>query len=328
MVQQEPLLDGIDLTPELHGYVATSAKSLATVNLISHRQDPILACWQYGLGRSVAFTSDPATSWTSAWNRWDQAERLWSQIGHYLTQDTAPAHFRTTATSENGTATIVLEALDEENRYVNSAEFAGAFLDSEGSNHRLNFEQTGPGRYEARFDLTGSAIGKILRIENGRIKEEALVQVPGGINREFQSVRDGKARLKELTGRILNSPVDKLQFGNGNAEDLLPLQNQLLFLAAMLFVIDVAARKIEPRMLIPHREERKTPVEVPSRGLGPLMERKMSAGKFRTAGREDRVPFKEMPPVSEEVTNESPEATPVDAENYIGRLKEAKKRRR
>src|SRR6266700_1935651 len=56
--------------PPLGGYVATSMKSNADLVLMTHQEDPLLATWRYGLGRSVAFTSDAKAKWGVLWVRW------------------------------------------------------------------------------------------------------------------------------------------------------------------------------------------------------------------------------------------------------------------
>src|SRR5439155_698369 len=44
--------------PALRGYVATAPKPASAVHLASAQDDPVLATWQFGIGRAVAFTSD------------------------------------------------------------------------------------------------------------------------------------------------------------------------------------------------------------------------------------------------------------------------------
>ncbi|HEX7195316.1 MAG TPA: VWA domain-containing protein, partial [Candidatus Limnocylindria bacterium] len=63
------ILDGLDAgrLPQLHGYNATTAKGSATVALLTAREDPLLAQWQYGLGRAVAWTSDARQQWATPW---------------------------------------------------------------------------------------------------------------------------------------------------------------------------------------------------------------------------------------------------------------------
>lgn len=61
------LLQGVSLDafPQLGGYVVTTAKPNAEVYFQSDKQDPVLAAWNYGLGRSVAWTSDVTGQWTT-----------------------------------------------------------------------------------------------------------------------------------------------------------------------------------------------------------------------------------------------------------------------
>jgi uncharacterized membrane protein len=65
------LLDGVplDAFPQLGGYVATTAKPTADVLLTGPKGDPVLADGQFGLGRSVAWTSDAAGRWTAGFLR-------------------------------------------------------------------------------------------------------------------------------------------------------------------------------------------------------------------------------------------------------------------
>src|SRR4030095_6383599 len=49
-----PIIRGLETGfPQLVGYNGTTAKSAAQTILVSPRDDPLLAQWQYGLGRSV-----------------------------------------------------------------------------------------------------------------------------------------------------------------------------------------------------------------------------------------------------------------------------------
>src|SRR5204863_2639994 len=41
---------------------------------------PVLAAWQYGLGRVVAWTSDALGLWTKDWLTWNNAARWWANL--------------------------------------------------------------------------------------------------------------------------------------------------------------------------------------------------------------------------------------------------------
>jgi len=64
-----PVLAGVFASgsvPPLLGYDVVNPKPTAEVPLVSHRGDTILAHWQYGLGKSLAFTSDAQPRWADA----------------------------------------------------------------------------------------------------------------------------------------------------------------------------------------------------------------------------------------------------------------------
>jgi hypothetical protein len=88
------ILGGVDekRIPELHGYAFARPKPGADVLLdvpSENRDDPILAVWQYGLGRVGAITAsvyDDAEMWTG----WDGFGKLWSQLVRWTGRAYAP----------------------------------------------------------------------------------------------------------------------------------------------------------------------------------------------------------------------------------------------
>lgn len=79
------ILTGIDLReiPPIDYFAFTEAKDGAQVPLRILREDtsaPLLAAWQYGLGRAVAFTADPDSLATLSWIRWNRYAEFWSQL--------------------------------------------------------------------------------------------------------------------------------------------------------------------------------------------------------------------------------------------------------
>jgi hypothetical protein len=82
------LVADLDASPPLLGYVATTAKPLASTLLrIGDDRDPLLATWQAGLGTSTAWTSDASAAWAQRWARWEGYVGFWSRV----VQDTFPA---------------------------------------------------------------------------------------------------------------------------------------------------------------------------------------------------------------------------------------------
>ena len=117
--------EGLTATPPLLGYVATTAKPTArTLLQIGEERDPLLATWQAGLGRAVAWTSDATARWSSAWVSWERYSEFWADVvkttfpaesdtGFTLEAVAAPEGLRITVTASGaipgetaGTATV------------------------------------------------------------------------------------------------------------------------------------------------------------------------------------------------------------------------------
>ena len=73
---------GIDWsrTPPLLAYNLTSDRLLARTLMRTHKDDPLLAVWQYGLGQSLAFTSDAKPKWAQRWVGWSEFAPFWTQL--------------------------------------------------------------------------------------------------------------------------------------------------------------------------------------------------------------------------------------------------------
>lgn len=73
--------NGLDATPPLFGYVATTDKGPArTLLRIGPDDDPLLATWQVGLGIATSWTSDASARWSQAWAGWDGYVDFWTAV--------------------------------------------------------------------------------------------------------------------------------------------------------------------------------------------------------------------------------------------------------
>jgi len=86
------ILSGIapgDLPP-LDFFALTQAKDGAEVPLLVRkgpRSAPLLATWQYELGRSAIFSADPDSLGSLAWIRWDRYAQFWSQLVSWVARE-------------------------------------------------------------------------------------------------------------------------------------------------------------------------------------------------------------------------------------------------
>ncbi|MEZ5229433.1 MAG: glutamine amidotransferase [Acidimicrobiales bacterium] len=76
-----PTVRNLTQSPVLQGYLATTAKPTARVDLrIGPDEDPLLASWQAGLGRVAAWTSDGGERWSAPWSAWSGAPDFWAGV--------------------------------------------------------------------------------------------------------------------------------------------------------------------------------------------------------------------------------------------------------
>ena len=317
--QAEPLLTGLTPSPDLDGYVATTGKNFATISMVSHREDPVLAYWRYGLGQSLAFTSDPVGAWGTKWLAWPDWQRFWAQTGRYLARTYEPGRFQVSFQSKDNSTTVIVDALDQEQNAGSS--WQGVVVDSTGKEHRLSFSRTSHGRYEASLPAAGALFGKVFRLQGDHVAGENIVQFAGSRNMEYEISPNGKERLKKIAGRLLES-ADQLRLDSKTALDVQSVRPQLLAWAIWLFLLDVAFRKLDTGMF--RRSKKLQPVPVPA--SIPLQQLKM---RKRALEREDAgshvLEIESEPPMTEP---KKPEEPKVEADSdYMNRLKEAKRRK-
>jgi uncharacterized membrane protein len=239
--------------PTLRGYVCTTPKSRAEIPLISDKGDPVLAHWQYGLGRSVAFTSDAKAKWARDWLDWQKYRQFWLQTAQWALRRIEDAEFTTEINIDKGEGHISLEALDTKGDYRNFLNLQASVVSPNGDKQSVRLEQTGPGRYEARFPTkqVGSYFMSIMEIKDGQVKAMQRVGASVNYSPEFSASEPNLNFLTRLAeaggGRVLEpaSPTDN-PFLHGRKKTYQPrdLWEWLLKFAVCLFTLDVGIRRV------------------------------------------------------------------------------------
>jgi len=245
---------GAEEYPNLLGYVATSQKLRAETPLWTPKGDPLLAHWQYGLGRAVAFTSDARPKWAKNWLGWQRYKQFWSQIAQWSLRRLENADFTTEVQVENGQGTISVEALDEKGNYRNFLDLQTTVVSPKGERLNLRLEQSGPGHYEARFPTreVGSYLVNLMQMENGRPVGSQVVGTSVNFSPEFASSEPNLNLLRRIAesggGKVLDpdNPAEN-PFTHDRKKTFQPvdLWEWLLKLAVMLFVLDVGVRRVQ-----------------------------------------------------------------------------------
>ena len=240
--------------PQLRGYVATSQKPRAETPLLTDKGDPLLAHWQFGLGRSVAFTSDAKAKWAQDWLGWEKYRQFWSQIAKWSLRRLDNADFTTDVTVDKGEGVINVEALDEKGNYRNFLNLQAAVVSPKGEKLTAHLEQTGPGHYEARFATreVGAYLLNLMNIENGEVRGSQVLGASVNYSPEFSATEPNNNLLRRLGeaggGKVLDPdmPADN-PFLHDRIKTFQPrdLWEWLLKLAIILFPLDVGVRRIQ-----------------------------------------------------------------------------------
>jgi uncharacterized membrane protein len=250
-----PILNGITSVPPLQGYVATTPKQTASVVMRGGEfNDPILAQWQYGLGRSVAFTSDATARWGAAWVDWDNFSRFWSQAVQWTITETAESNIESRVVMDGEEARIVVDARDADGTFLNGLGLEMSLVDPNLESQRVTLQQVAPGRYEAPF-TPGDEGAYILRIA-GSGGDVAVNQTSGwvmsyspeydlrvrpaeaGVLGAVAALTDG--RELEIDGNVATI-FERTQRGNVAQT---PISAQLVLLALLLLPLDIAIRRL------------------------------------------------------------------------------------
>lgn len=251
MRAQSELVKGIspDEFPQLLGYVCATPKGRAEVPLVTQKGDPLLAHWQYGLGRTVAFTSDARAKWAAHWMGWEKFQQFWLQVAQWSLRRIEASDFNTEVAMEKGEGHISVEAIDPKGNYRNFLNLQTLVMSPKGERQVLSLQQTGPGHYEATFPTkeVGAYLMNLTDRGSGRSQTLGLSV---NYSPEFDDAGPNMNLLRRLAelggGKILDPDTDN-PFLHDRIKTFQPLdlRDWLLKFAILLFPLDVAVRRIQ-----------------------------------------------------------------------------------
>lgn len=248
-------LKGVDLTslPFLLGYVATSPKPRAQLALVSDYGDPVLAVWSYGLGHTVAFTSDAKTRWAGDWIGWDYFTKFWGQVVrsvmHRGSKGDVQTHARI-ATGEGG-AEVIVDVRDRVGAFRDDVRLEVALFSEEGEASPLEVRHEAPGLFRARFPV--EEYGDYYRLRLAAQQGDQLVGIKSlawteAYSPEFRTPLANDEQLRAIateTGGVVGPRPDQLfEFQGDPARTPHDTWWWWLLAAVILLPIDIALRRV------------------------------------------------------------------------------------
>ncbi len=240
--------------PPLLGHVITEPKPRAETPLLTDRGTPLLAHWQYGLGRVVAFTSDARARWAQHWLAWPGYAAFWRQVLDWSLRRTVNPGFAAEVAVESGEGHVSVEALDAAGNELNFLELRAAVFSPTGARQVVTLDQTGPGRYAGRFALRepGVYLVNLQHWEGGAVRAAQTLGASMNYSPELETTGVHTTLLRQLAditgGRLLalDQPRDDpFRLDRRRTWQPHELWPWLLRLAIVLFVLDVAVRRVE-----------------------------------------------------------------------------------
>ena len=263
--------------PDVRALVVTESKPLAELQLytvVEGHKVPILASWQRGLGKAVAYTSDATNRWAPNWVNWESYKKFWTNMFTWVSRQRMPSNHTISTRVENGVAHVEIEGLDSKGDYINFAKLAGNATDPDVARgggdakvYELNFQMIKPGRYEATFPVDKAGAYSITVIDQSDPKRPSTI-VTGLANSyspEFAH-QEGNEILLTKMGEIATAAGSKNNKNEASrlkdlsklnplecgvfAHDLPPAREPsdlfwpLILLALCLFPFDVAVRRL------------------------------------------------------------------------------------
>jgi Ca-activated chloride channel family protein len=256
-----PIVSGFQASdfPPLEGHVITAGKPLAQVPIVrvtDDGADPILAHWQVGLGRSVAFTSGMWARWGTEWVSWPGFPKLWAQAVRWASRPANSADFDARVAIDGSRATLTLEAAPELSAERVGIRFDGQVVDPAFHVRALRLRQTGPSRYECVFPL-GEFGNYVVRVAfsagQGTASRSGVVQaaLSYSYSAEWSDVQSDDVLLTEVArrteGRVLNLQHADAVYEPWSirpVQSRRPLWEDFVRLALILFLLDVAVRRL------------------------------------------------------------------------------------
>jgi uncharacterized membrane protein len=246
--------------PLLHGYTITHPKPLSRTALGAlvpkdqsgneTQYDALLTEWTYGLGRTIAFTSDAKKRWARSWVAWENYRKFWSQAVRSVLRTVPRSPYAVQTEIEGGKGKVIVDAIDDQGKFIHTLQFQGSVTSPTGKKLPLGFRQVGPGRYEAEFEAGAVGIYTVTGTFEGAHGEKGYLSqgVPLSYAAEYRDLKFNPSLLNQLHERTggrklaLDSPVYVALPRSAGVS--MPLWPYLLMLVLALFPVDIFIRRV------------------------------------------------------------------------------------
>jgi hypothetical protein len=244
----------------------TRPKPTCEVILATEKGDPLLAWWRYGLGMTAAFTSDAKSRWAAEWMTWEGFGKFWTQVIRQTMRKSEHAPVAIEATRTGKTARLSMDAVDDLGQFINEGEVELTLIDPQLRRTKTTLRQSAPGRYVAQFPvpISGAYHMELALTQNDQVLYRQSRGMAVGYSDELRIRPTNETLLRTIAdasgGAYSPSPERLMDTSRGFATRPLPLWPCLATAALVLFILDVALRRIDFSLHWPFNHEPRTSV--------------------------------------------------------------------
>lgn len=244
--------------PQMNAYIGTTAKGMANVIAESEKEDPILAQWQYGLGTTIAFTSDSAGAWAGDWARWQEWRPFWQTA---IAEMLPSYHEVAYDIQSQGNGNYLITDSSNEAAFLNIAA-----INEQGENLPIEIDVLSAAKVRVTVDSDPGLIFFSIANKEQQIYQSGIY-VPYGD--EYAAKPTNTALLEKIAelgnGKVLEDPKEAFRTFTHQGFESKSIAHWLLFIAMLLFFADITIRRfggtIIPRFKQKKKEIQAEPVE-------------------------------------------------------------------
>ena len=243
-----PSLGGLVMTEQI-----TDDPRISTP-IVSERAEPIFAFHQVELGRVAVFTSD-VSRWARNWIESDAFSKFWTNAMQWAMRSDQDEPGELALIVNNNQAQIIYDAVDDQGAPIDGLDVLAQVFDDSGQDQSIRLIQVGAGRYSGRIDQLSPGVHVVLASpkQAGKPLQPTIagLQIIGVdefkyLNADPQSMI---ALAKRTGGRVfdLTDPASANLFdrtGMIKGKSFQPVWPELLVIALVLFMLDLAARRV------------------------------------------------------------------------------------
>ena len=246
-----PIIRGLDQGfPQLLGYNGTTAKAAAQTILVTARDDPLLAQWQYGLGRAAAWTSDSTGRWATSWLAWPEFGRFFGQLVGWTFPGEESGGIEAAFETLGGETRLHVESVEPDGSPRDFYETMAVVVGPDFEPRQVALDQVAPGVYETELGEidAGAYAVRISQTRPGATPLGRTVGLVEPIAAEYRLLGVNPAFLASLRaatgGREITLPDEPWRHDLTSTASFTELWPLLLILALLLWPLDIALRRV------------------------------------------------------------------------------------